>query len=196
MKEWLQVRWLLRKLGSLHIRMSAASASAGVRAQAWLNPGISISPGCRFGRGASLRATDGGRIRLGPGVFVGPRAQLVAQGGLLTIGPSVHLGTGSILVCRAGIDVGADTLIAEYAVIRDQDHDTNTRPVRHSGFLTSPIRIGCDVWVGAKPTILRGVNIGDQAVIGAHALVRSDVPGRTLAVGVPARLKAPVDLSA
>lgn len=156
--------------------------------QAWLNPGISVSPGCRFGRGATLRATDGGRIRLGPGVFVGPHAQLVAQGGLLNIEQDVHVGTGSILVCKAGIDIGADTLIAEYVVIRDQDHDISTRPVKRSGFHTAPIRVGCDVWIGAKATILRGVNIGDRAVVGAHALVRSDVPCGTLAVGVPARL--------
>lgn len=190
------MQWFLRKLGSFLIRANAACVSARVRAQAWLNPGISISPGCQFGQGATLRATDGGRIRLGPRVFVGPQAQLIAQGGLLNIGSDVHLGTGSIVVCRSGIEVGADTLIAEFVVIRDQDHDTGTRPVRRSGFFTSPVRIGCDVWIGAKATILRGVSIGDRAVVGAHALVRSDVPCGELAVGVPARLVGRVDVSA
>lgn len=182
------MRWILRKLGSFLIRVNAGYVSAVIRAQARLNPRISISPGCQFGQGATLRATDGGRIRVGPGVFVGPQVQLVAQGGLLNIERDVHLGTGSIVVCRSGIDIGADTLIAEYVVIRDQDHDTSTRPVRHSGFLTRPIRIGRDVWIGSKATILRGVTIGDEAVIGAHALVRSDVPCGMLAVGIPAKL--------
>lgn len=182
------MRWFMRKMGSLLIRMSAACVSAGIRAQAWLNPAISISPGCQFGRGATVRATDGGRIRIGPGVFIGPHAQLVAHGGLLNIERNVHVGVGSIVVCRSGIDIGADTLIAEYVVIRDQDHSTSTRPVRLAGFVSAPIRIGCDVWIGAKATILRGVSVGDKAVIGAHALVRTDVPFGKLAVGVPARL--------
>lgn len=178
----------LQKLGSLFIRANTAYYSTKVRSQAWLNPSITVSRGCQFGQGAKLRATDGGRIRLASGVYIGPQAQLIAHGGLLNIGQDVHLGTGSIVVCQAGIDVGADTLIAEYVVIRDQDHDTSTRPVRQAGFLTSPIRIGCDVWIGAKATILRGVSVGDRAVVGAHALVRSDVPCERLAVGVPARL--------
>jgi acetyltransferase-like isoleucine patch superfamily enzyme len=44
------------------------------------------------------------------------------------------------------------------------------------------------VWVGAKATILQGVRIDDNAVIGANAVVTRDVPANTVAVGIPARV--------
>jgi acetyltransferase-like isoleucine patch superfamily enzyme len=48
--------------------------------------------------------------------------------------------------------------------------------------------VGNNVWVGAKATILQGVRIGDNAVIGANAVVTRDVPANTVAVGIPARV--------
>ncbi len=50
------------------------------------------------------------------------------------------------------------------------------------------ITIGERVWVGANCTIIGGVDIGDQAVIGAGAVVTKDIPARCVAVGVPARV--------
>ena len=60
-------------------------------------------------------------------------------------------------------------------------------PTRLAGFETAPIEIGDGVWVGCKATILRGVRVGDGAVIGAHALVRSNISDGMLAVGLPAK---------
>ncbi len=51
----------------------------------------------------------------------------------------------------------------------------------------APIRIGSYVFVGAKATILKGVTIGDHAVVAANSLVTADVPPLTTAIGVPAR---------
>jgi virginiamycin A acetyltransferase len=48
------------------------------------------------------------------------------------------------------------------------------------------IRIGNDVWIGAKAIVLSGVEIGDGAVIGAGAVVTKDVPPYCIAVGLPA----------
>jgi acetyltransferase-like isoleucine patch superfamily enzyme len=57
--------------------------------------------------------------------------------------------------------------------------DTKTR---------GPVVIGSDVWIGARVTVLSGVNIGDGAVIGACSLVNRDVPPYAVAAGVPARI--------
>lgn len=51
-----------------------------------------------------------------------------------------------------------------------------------------PIEIGNDVWIGANVTILRGVHIGDGAVIGANTLVNKDIPPYAIVVGCPARV--------
>ena len=51
----------------------------------------------------------------------------------------------------------------------------------------APVIIGDNVWVGTKASILKGVSIGSNAVIGAHALVNSDVADRATVGGIPAR---------
>ena len=52
----------------------------------------------------------------------------------------------------------------------------------------SEIRIGNDVWLGANVTILPGVTIGDNVIVGAGAVVTKDIPDNSLALGVPARV--------
>jgi acetyltransferase-like isoleucine patch superfamily enzyme len=44
------------------------------------------------------------------------------------------------------------------------------------------------VWIGSKAIVLKGVTIGDGAVVGAGAVVTSDVPARAIAIGVPAKV--------
>jgi maltose O-acetyltransferase len=52
----------------------------------------------------------------------------------------------------------------------------------------SEIRIGNDVWLGANVTVLPGVTIGNNVVVGAGAVVSKDIPDNSLALGVPARI--------
>lgn len=62
-----------------------------------------------------------------------------------------------------------------------------------AGFLTAPIVIGNNVWIGAKATVTKGVSIGDNSVIAANAVVTRDIPAGTLAAGVPARVIRRID---
>lgn len=140
-----------------------------------------------------MRATDGGRIVLGRRVHISDNVKLVVQGGIVIIEDDVFIGVGAIIVCKESIFIGRDSLISEYVVVRDQDHDTRARPIKNSGFLTSPIHIGSDVWVGCKATILRGSVVGARCVVGAHALVNSHIDEDMLVVGVPARAIRTVD---
>ena len=151
------------------------------------NPLINIGKNCKFGKAVKILVTDDGFISIGSRTYFGDNVQIIVQKGKLSIDDDVFIGTGSIIVCRDRIAIGRDTLIAEYVVIRDQDHSINSRPIRNSGFHTSPIYIGQDVWIGCKASILRGSSVGDRCVIGAHALVKSRIADDMLALGVPAR---------
>lgn len=153
-----------------------------------LNASISAAPGARLGKGVRITAFDGGTVRIGRNFFAENGVQITAGGGQIQIGNDVFIGVGSIVCSQESILIGDDCQIAEYTVIRDQDHATAVRPIRMSGFVTSPISIGPDVWLGAKATVLRGAMIGEGAVIGAHALVKSNVPAYKTAVGIPAKI--------
>lgn len=157
------------------------------------NPSIKIDKNCQFGLFSKLAATDGGLILLGRNVCLADRTHIVSHGGRITIEDNVFIGAGSMVVCREDVFIGRDTLIAEYVVIRDQDHRTDARPLSQSGFLTKPIHIGRDVWIGCKASILRGASVGDRSVVGAHSLVRSKIPPNSLAVGAPARVVRRID---
>ena len=106
----------------------------------------------------------------------------------MRLGARAHVGIGAVIVAREAITVGEDALIAEHVTIRDQDHAFGGGgPTNASGYRTAPIVIGRNVWIGAKATVLRGVSIGDGAVVAAGAVVTRDVPEGTTVAGVPAR---------
>ena len=178
----------LRKLYHGAIRGHTALRSRLKIALARLNPEISLGPGVFLDHGVLLRAFHGGRIRLGRNVTIGRFARIIAGGGNIEIDDDVFVAEGCVIVALAGIKIGAETMMAEYVTIRDQDHNLTPRPIRTSGFACAPVTIGRDVWLGAKVSVLRGATLGDGAVIGAHAVVRGDIPAFSVAVGVPARV--------
>ena len=75
------------------------------------------------------------------------------------------------------------------------DHDFHkTYTDGNQNVETAPVNIGKNVWIGMDATILKGVTIGDGAIVAAGAIVTRDVPARTLVGGAPARiLKENVD---
>lgn len=86
---------------------------------------------------------------------------------------------------HGGIKIGKDTQIGPNTVLTTTGHDYLSSALE-TEFLE--INIGERVWIGGNCTILGGVHIGDQAVIGAGAVVTKDIPARSVAVGVPARV--------
>lgn len=106
----------------------------------------------------------------------------VAEGARLRLG-SGFLNTGSLVVCTTEISIGEMCLFGEQVIIRDDDsHGIDHRPQR------APITIGDKVWVGMRAMILKGVTIGDGAVVAAGSVVTRDVPAGALVGGVPARV--------
>jgi len=101
---------------------------------------------------------------------------------------------GAILRAEREIRIGDYVFIAHEVVISDCDGVGSERRADRGRFpvpascAARPVRIGDDVWIGMRATILAGVTIGDGAVIGAGAVVYEDVPPYTVATGNPARM--------
>ena len=73
-------------------------------------------------------------------------------------------------------------------IVIDRHFDDLSRPIKDQGIVKSPVRIGPDVWMGTRVTILRGSRVGRGSVLGAHAVVRGRIPPYSVAVGAPARV--------
>jgi len=153
-----------------------------------------------------VSVTKGGRIVLGDGVRVAsavranplgclqPSAlRAMAAGAQIILGRNVGI-SATVLCAGASIEVGEGTIMGAGAMVLDHDFH---RPVGDWGWADEhqanarPVKIGRGVFVGARAIILKGVTIGDRAVIGAAAVVTRDVPARHLAVGNPARVIPP-----
>ena len=96
------------------------------------------------------------------------------------------------IACRTGVSIGARSIIGSDVAIWDTDVHVASAAERRKGgdteARTRPVVIGSDVWVGARVIILKGVNIGDGALIGAGSVVTKDVPAGAFAAGNPARI--------
>lgn len=107
----------------------------------------------------------------------------------VTLGRGVVLNRGVFVHAPAMISIGEGCLIGPYAVINSGDHEfaDRSRPIRGQGHRVAPITIHDDVWIGAHVVVLRGVSIGQGAVVAAGAVVTEDVDPFTIVGGVPAR---------
>jgi len=130
-------------------------------------------------------------IAVGHHVVIKEGAQICACNPLaqVAIGDNTTVGFYTFIYSSEEISIGRDCLIAPFVYIVDSDHgirrDTN---INLQPNLTAPIRIGNDVWISTGAKILRGVTIGDGAIIAAGAVVREDVAPFQIVGGVPARV--------
>jgi acetyltransferase-like isoleucine patch superfamily enzyme len=163
------------------LRRAWAFASLSVRISGTLDSSVVVL-GC-----PEIHGTR--QIRLGRNLFLYPGLYLETQdAGRIEMGDDVVISRGTHIVAFDRITIGAQSMIGEYASIRDANHNFGDgKDIRTSGHQALPIEIGRNVWIGRGAAILAGVRIGDQAVVGANAVVTHDVPAGAIVGGVPAR---------
>jgi len=116
-------------------------------------------------------------------IFSGSRV-LVWINSTLILG-SGYINNNLILSCYDRIEIGHDVAISENVCIRDSDNHDILNSAHEK---TKPVKIGNHVWIGTNVIVLKGVTIGDGAVIAAGSVVNKDIPAGCLAGGVPARV--------
>ena len=167
------------------------------RATATIEPGARLLDSARI-YNMGKRDDD---ILVGSGSII--RGELVrfAHGGKITIGKLCYIGEGTRVWSGAHISIGDHVLIAHNVSIFDNlTHPIDWQERRdHFGAIATtghpvdidlgdrPVEIGDDVWIGAHALVLRGVKIGDRAIVAAGAVVTRDVPADTIVAGNPAK---------
>lgn len=134
-------------------------------------------------------------MEFGPGFTTGYGCRIelfdVEQGIKLHIGKNCKLGDRVHLAASQQVIVGDDCLMASHVFISDTNHgtllDNPTTPPDSRPLTSKPVSIGNQVWIGEGVCILAGATIGDGCILGAHAVVKGDIPPYTIAVGAPAK---------
>lgn len=155
------------------------------------NPHV-VTRGFAFlGRNVEIHARPGyGRLVLGRWVHVGDGTAIRCHEGNLRIGDKCVFGRNVTINCYLDVEIGDAALVADGIYLCDFDHrfDALDVPIKDQGIVKSPVRVGPDVWMGTRVTVLRGVTVGRGCVLGAHAVIAKDLPPYSVATGVPARV--------
>ena len=109
---------------------------------------------------------------------------IVFENGTLELG-SGFFNSNVKIRCKNSIKIGNKVAISHDVTIMDSDaHNVN-----YEGYqMTKPITIGDNVWIGSRALIMKGVNIGDGAIIAAGSVVTKDVSANSMVAGVPAKV--------
>lgn len=102
------------------------------------------------------------------------------------IGKNVFINSCCRFQDNGGIEIGDKTMIGPNVSIVTVNHDIN--PETRINATPKPVKIGKNVWIGADCTILPGVTIGDNSIIGAGSVVTKNVPNNVIVAGNPAKV--------
>jgi acetyltransferase-like isoleucine patch superfamily enzyme len=130
------------------------------------------------------------RITVGRWTTIAPYALLKCNEGVIKIGDFCSVNDYTTIYGYGGVHIGNHVHIAGHVTVVASDHKPeNLGNLSFSVDLCAKgIVIEDNVWIGANVVVLDGVRIGTGSVIGAGAVVSRDIPPRSLAVGVPARV--------
>ena len=102
----------------------------------------------------------------------------------ITVGKHVFINACCHFQDHGGITLGDGCLIGHNVVFATLNH--GIAPEERASTFPAPIKVGNNVWIGSNATILQGVTIGDNAIVGAGSVVTKDVDPNTIVGGVPA----------
>ena len=176
----------------MHLDGNVAIES-GVRLRHTRN--IRLGRGVYLDHGVYLHATPGG-IDIGSETCVMHSTELHVFNfrqlphAFIKVGKGTFIGEAVVIRGQGGVSIGDAVLIAPCAKILAVNHHFSdpSRPIIEQGISGQGIVIEDGAWIGAGAAILDGVTIGRGAVVGANAVVTSDVPAHHVAVGIPARV--------
>jgi acetyltransferase-like isoleucine patch superfamily enzyme len=148
--------------------------------------GVIIDDNCML----DAKGSSNTGISLGDGVFLGRNTILSCKNGDIELADGVNIGFNSQIASGSSVRVGKDGLLAAYCYLIGGGHESAdpNRPIQEQRAVSRGVELGDNVWLGAGVKVLDGVTIGADCIVGAAAVVSSDIPARSVAAGIPARV--------
>lgn len=106
----------------------------------------------------------------------------------IRIGENFYTNHNCVILDGAKVTFGDNVFIAPNCTFSTAGHPLDTEQRNQGLEYAYPITVGDNVWFGASVTVLPGVTIGSNVVIGAGSLVNRDIPDGVVAVGNPCRV--------
>jgi maltose O-acetyltransferase len=161
----LQAKWYLRRSSSLGRRVRV------------------------FGR-LDVTVGNAGHLLVGERVLLisTPLPTQIVVDGVLEIGDGTFINHGCSIGATLDIRIGRRCRIGPHVLMMDNDYHRLEPERRDERPESRPIVLEENVWLGARAIVLRGVRIGEGSVVGAGSVVTTDLPPRSLAFGLPARV--------
>lgn len=152
------------------------------------------------------------RLRIGDQCVIGCTVVLEREIGQILIGDRTYISGGTTIVSALDIQIGSDVLVAWGVTIIDHDahsvcwadrandvldwqvgwqadgYNGVARQKNWSVVPMAPIVIGDKVWIGFNSIVLKGVHIGEGAVVAAGSVVTQDIPPYCIVAGNPAKI--------
>lgn len=136
------------------------------------------------------------KITLGDGVKIGAYSSLSSTSHMSKYGKGLKMGNNSAVGqftefgASGGIEIGNDVIMGSYVSFHSENHnfDDPSKLIREQGVTSKSIKIGNNIWVGAKVTFLDGCQVGDNSVVAAGAVVNGIYPPNSVIGGIPAKI--------
>jgi acetyltransferase-like isoleucine patch superfamily enzyme len=170
------------KYGRLLLRM--------LRRKLWLRARLKLDGIAFIGPGVVLQVGKGAQIELGRWSWLGHGTKIRCHEGIVSIGAKTVMGQECTISSFQHVKIGRECVIADRVMFIDFDHGVVEveRPIRLQGIYKRDVNVGNNVWIGYGACILRGVTVGDNAIIGTNSVVTKDVPSNAVVAGLPARV--------
>jgi acetyltransferase-like isoleucine patch superfamily enzyme len=166
---------LIARYARLRLRYRGRLRTDGV---CFICPGVKLE----IGRHAVLR--------VGRWAWIGHGSKIRVHEGEVSIGAKTVVGQDCTISAYQHVSIGRECILADRVMLIDFDHGVVEveRPIRLQGIYKRDVRVGHNVWMGYGACVLRGVEIGDNSIVGTSAVVTKSAPANAVLAGVPARV--------
>lgn len=151
---------------------------------------VTIEEYCYIDGYALNKIYFGNNVKIGAFSSISSTSHMSKFGLGFKIGNNSGVGRFTEFGSSGGIEIGNDVIMGSYVSFHSENHNYEdlTKLIREQGVTSKGIKLGNNIWVGAKVTFLDGCNIGNNSVIAAGAVVKGSFPDNVVIGGIPAKV--------